>query len=90
MATAAPYDERFDEKINATPLENDHRSDEEIAATIKQEGFVLGSGKDVIPMTVGIDRGEFGEGTALSTRDVYARRAQLKRGCLQTSPKLRG
>ena len=57
MATAAPYDERFDEKMDATPLENDHRSDEEIAATIKQEGFVLGSGKDVMPMTVGIDRG---------------------------------
>ncbi len=48
---------KFDEKLDVPAMETDHRSDEEIAATIKEEALGLGSGKDVMPMTVGIARG---------------------------------
>ena len=38
-------------------LEHDHRTDEEIGAEIRKEALNLGTGKDVIPMTVGVARG---------------------------------
>jgi len=62
MATAAANDSAhgrpvFDEKLAEDTTPKDHRSDEEIAATIKEDQFVLGSGTNVLPMTVGIARG---------------------------------
>jgi len=63
MATAAADDSAhgrpvFDEKLTEDTTPKDHRSDEEIAATIKEDQFVLGSGTNVLPMTVGIARGK--------------------------------
>ncbi|DBA83140.1 TPA: hypothetical protein ACH3X2_006664 [Trebouxia sp. C0005] len=47
----------FDRKVTEDTTPKDHRSDEEIAATIKEDQFALGSGTNVLPMTVGIARG---------------------------------
>lgn len=48
----------FDRKVTEDTTPKDHRSDEEIAATIKEDQFALGSGTNVLPMTVGIARGK--------------------------------
>ena len=63
MATAAADDSAhgkpvFDDKLTEDVTPKDHRSDEEIAATIKEDQFALGSGITVLPMTVGIARGK--------------------------------
>lgn len=50
------FDAKLAGDVDATV--NDHRNDEEIASTIRSEALALGSGKDVIPMTVGIARGK--------------------------------
>ena len=63
MATTAADDSAhgkpvFDDKLTEDMTPKDHRRDEEIAATIKEDQFVLGSGITVLPMTVGIARGK--------------------------------
>ncbi|DBA73994.1 TPA: hypothetical protein ACH3X1_010819 [Trebouxia sp. C0004] len=47
----------FDGKLTEDTTPNYHRSDEEIAATIKEDQFVLGSSTNVLHVTVGIARG---------------------------------